>query len=41
MMSAPLTTPCVFVCACVSSFLDVSTVTLEKKQSLQVYTLAW
>lgn len=35
MMSAPVTTSCVFMCACVSTFLDVSTVTLEK--SLQVY----
>lgn len=30
MMSTPLTTPRVFVCACISTFLDVSTVTLEK-----------
>lgn len=30
MMSAPLTTSCVFMCAGVSTFLDVSAVTLEK-----------
>lgn len=37
-MSTPLTTPRVFVCVCVSTFLDVSTVTLEKIECTALHT---
>lgn len=37
-MSTPLTTTPVFVCVCVSTFLDVSTVTLEKIECPGLHT---
>lgn len=39
-MSTPLTTPRVLVCACVSTFLDASTVTLEKIECTGLHTCA-